>query len=70
MIGFVIDGQVCAAVEIVSEAVLARSIEVALCQPWAVEKRFGQQPHMYCTGHTQGSRRNSICILHLFLGVN
>lgn len=70
MVGFVIDGDAQGAVQLVRDAISSNKDTVRLCEKWTEEKRFGQHPHLYFTGHRQQSRSSTIGILHLFLPLN
>jgi hypothetical protein len=69
MIGFVIDGEVVQAVELVAAAVVSKGLAIALDGGWVPECRFGSQEHLYCTCHRQCGHGSPISILHLFLSL-
>ena len=70
MVGFVIDGKVSAAVDLVVESMTLRQKEIRLKENWVVEERFGLIEHLYSTRHEQARHNGRITILHLFLNLN
>jgi hypothetical protein len=70
MAGFVIDGLVLEAVELVSDELHKRRSEVRLDGRWMPEPRFGSYDHLYRTTHRQSRPSSRINVLHLFLSLS
>jgi len=70
MAGFVIDGRVLEAVELVSAELDRRRNEVRLDGEWMPEGGFGSYDHLYRTRHRQARPSSRINVLHLFLSLS